>query len=165
MKFPFKVLVDTDRPEFPNECACCGRETGSCMVLPDPGRPKGFPLPEKPLSVPYCTECIAHIQASQWMGTWKLVSVNIGIWGVALPLVAHISGIALAVGPALGVLVYLYSQIKLKPELELQKGCSDTHASVKCIWYKKGTYLFQFKSESFVDKFRELNRKKLTKVE
>lgn len=152
------VEVTTERPTMPDICVCCGAPPTD-HYRPEPvGRMKGLPMPEEPLSFPYCAACKKHLRAAQDRKTSNLVAVNCAIWGVGIPLAAHLPMISLIFGPAIGGFIYTRNK---KTDLRASQACSAEGAAARATWLRKHTYAFSFARKETAEAFLELNRDSL----
>jgi len=152
------VTLETDRPRMPDFCVCCGA-SATDFYRPEPvGRMKGLPQPDEPLSFPYCDACKLHLRAAQDRKTSNLVAVNLAIWGIGIPLAAHLPLVSIAVGPAIGALLY----VRGTKSHTLSANCTADGAAAQATWLRKHTYAFTFTRRETAEAFLELNRDSLT---
>lgn len=121
-----------------------------------------MPVLEEPFSIPYCSTCLSHLRAYEWLNTWRLISLNIGVWWVALGLVGNVYGVALLIGPSFAILIYGEAYRRLRESLKRKPTCHSTESAVRFIWYRKNTYVFSFASPEYAGEFTKLNYKNLT---
>lgn len=155
--FPYQVYVETDRPEFPQVCICCGEEADTDYRPLPPQRRPGLPA-DKPLLLPYCSECLKHLRSSQNFATAQLVALNIAIWGVAIPMVIGLAGAVFAAGPAAGAAIYLHARSQAAREINTKPACAAKGVVCRVVWHRRMIYIFSFLSESYAERFREANR-------
>lgn len=160
--FPNQVWVETERPVFPQKCVCCGAVATTFYRPTPPSRPKGLPSPECPLELPYCEPCRKNLVTSQWHGTWKLVALNIVIWGVAALLMAKLPLWVAFVPVFLGGIVLFWATTTAKHETSQVEGAVSNDVVVRCLWHRKATYVFSFAREAYAEEFRKLNALSLT---
>ncbi|MER3413559.1 MAG: hypothetical protein C4341_04845 [Armatimonadota bacterium] len=155
--FPHSVFVSTDRPNFPNVCVCCGAYADSEYQPFQQPRRMGMPEPVEPLKYPYCSDCVAHVRAAQGVDTAKLIAVNVGVWGVAVPMFANAPIQYLLVAPAFAAALYLRAVGQRRGAVRLKETCAHPLAACHVAWYRRSTYQFSFASERYAGLFRDAN--------
>ena len=148
------VSLETDRPQLPDFCCCCGGDATESIAVEPPGRMRGLPQPDEPLKFPYCVECKAHIRKAQDRKTSNLLALNLAIWGVAIPLAGRMPWLTLGIGPALGGILFFRNRsidFRNKPE------CTAQGPAARVTWLRKHTYLFTFTRKETAEAFSELN--------
>jgi hypothetical protein len=155
--FPHRVYVSTDRPTFPGVCVCCGAPADAEYQPFQQPRRAGMPEPIEPLKYPYCSYCIEHLRAAQGVDTAKLIAVNVGVWGVALPMLAHAPIPYLLVAPAFATGLYLRAAAQRRSAVRLKVTCAHALAACRFVWYRRSTYQFSFASERYANLFKEAN--------
>jgi hypothetical protein len=160
---PYEISVETERPTFPNLCVCCADTATTEYVPTQPGRPQGAPAPEAPLAFPYCDACLDHFKHWQRHANDTMVAVNLGIWGIAIPMMAGASGLPLAIGPALGAIFLFRSRSNPAPRLKAT--CTSMGTACRAVWYRRGTYKFSFANEAVAVAFRDANTGELTQAQ
>jgi hypothetical protein len=151
----YSVSLETDLPQMPDFCCCCGGEATESIAPEPPGRMRGLPQPEEALAFPYCAECKAHIRKAQDRKTSNLFALNLAIWGIAIPLAARMPGLSLAVGPALGGAFFLKNR---GTALRANPQCTAVGAAARVTWLRKHTYIYSFSRKETADAFLELNQ-------
>lgn len=121
----------------------------------------GMPEPIEPLRFPYCSYCVAHLRATQGADTAKLVAVNIGVWGVAIPMFANAPVGYLLLAPTVAAAFYAHAQIQRNRTVRLKENCTHPVVACRVAWYRRSTYQFSFASEEYANLFREANRAQL----
>gem|GEM_PF-2774204 len=155
--FPHRVYVSTDRPNFPDACVCCSGPADTEYQPFQQPRKMGLPEPVEPLRYPYCTSCVNHLRAAQGVDTAKLVAVNVGVWGVALPMFANAPTQYLLVAPAFAAALYVKAVGRRRTAVQLKEGCGHPLVACRVVWYRRTTYQFSFASERYAGLFREAN--------
>jgi hypothetical protein len=159
----YQVFLETDRPIFPQICVCCCQPSNSTYRPKPPARPTGLPdATQDPFEIPYCTECLNHLKASQDLTTANLVALNIAIWSSAIALMAALPSVALISGPTIAGVYYVWVNKKHAENINCKETCAGKGIVFRSLWYRKSTYLFSFASETYANQFRELNTKSLT---
>jgi hypothetical protein len=149
------VELETDRPEMPQFCCCCGDAATVTHVPEPPGRMRGLPQPDEPLAFPYCLPCKQHIRASQDARTSNLAAVNLAIWGIAIPLAARLPAMYLAIGPIIGALLFIRNRSK---DLRASDKCTAGGPAARVTWLRKHTYRYAFTRKETAEAFLQLNR-------
>jgi hypothetical protein len=159
--FDSRVSVETDRPEFPSACVCCLKPASGTYRPTPPGGVAATVDPERMLTIPYCARCLAHVSASQWVGTWNLIALNVGAWG-ALPFIGAfgLAG-ALATSCAAGVLIALVARWRIQSQ-PLQAVCSHKDVAMRSLWMRRSTYIFSFANAEYASRFEGANTESLT---
>ncbi len=160
-RHPYEVRLRTERPRFPAFCACCGEGTRETYRPLPPPRARGLPLPEKPYEIPLCSFCLHHWRARQAKNTMNLIAWNVGVWGVALLLMAGVQWGAFLIGPVLGGILFLVGRIRLAGREHLKDTCSSRELPVQAVWERGEVYRYSFARESFAEEVRRLNREVL----
>lgn len=147
---------------FPPKCVCCGAEATTVYRPSPPARPKGLPAPENPLELPYCEACHSNLIASHWLATRKLVALNIAIWGVALVMMAKLPLWISVVPLLLGGGTLLWAMKAAQKATSQVEGAAGMDVVVRCLWHRRGTYVFSFAREPYAREFEKLNASALT---
>ncbi len=159
---PHQVWVETDRPAFPMRCVKCGRPSETVYRPTPPQRPKGLPLPDSPLELPYCQLCLKNLNESHLKATRNLVALNVGLWGAALVLGLKLSPVFVAIPIFFALAIYLWATVLGKRVTKSAKETEISEVAVKSLWHKKSTYIFSFSNESVSEEFKTLNQIHLT---
>lgn len=154
------VEVTTERPVMPNMCVCCGRPPTESYRPEPPGRMRGMPEMDEPLSFPYCEACKKHLRAAQDRRSSNLVALNLAIWGVGIPLATRLPIFALIPGPAIAAALYFRN---LRTDLRASQDCAAEGAAARVTWVRKDVYAFSFARKDTAESFAELNRETLFK--
>lgn len=149
------VSLETDRPRMPDFCCCCGAPATEEHRPEPPGRMRGLPHPEEPLSFPYCAPCKAHLRAAQDRRTSNLVALNLAVWGVAIPLAAGLPGLVFLAGPAIGGYLYFRNS---RSNLRASEACTADGPAARMVWHRKHAYHYTFTRKETAEAFLELNR-------
>lgn len=156
---PFCISVETDRPVFPQVCICCGGAAEVQHKAEPPPRPRGMDGPDGALELPYCQICLGHFRRYQQGGVANMVTFNLLVWGIALPMLSGFPGVWSLAGPGFAGAYYLRS--KGNPPT-MKESCSTEGYACRAIWYRRSTYVFSFSSEDYAQLFRNANLAALT---
>ncbi|MFN8139278.1 MAG: hypothetical protein U0R49_05725 [Fimbriimonadales bacterium] len=154
--FPHQVTVETDRPIFPDACACsCERAERRYRPTP-PDRAKGMPVVE-PLEIPLSNACHARLQVSHRIGTLRLVALNCAVWGVAIPMIAKLGWPLMIPGVIVALLLLGNAHSIAQANRCPVSGCNRMGNAMKAIWWKGREYIFSFSNEKYAEMFAQAN--------
>jgi hypothetical protein len=154
----YEVRMRTERPRFPPVCACCGDPTSETYRPFPPARPRGLPPPAVPFEIPLCSFCLRHWRARQAKNTLNLIAANVGVWGIALTLMAGGKGGVFLIGPVLAGLLFLAGQFRTRKGEILKETCTSRELPVRAIWERGEVYRYSFARGPFAEEVRRLNR-------
>lgn len=112
---------------------------------------------DEPLEVPLSKACYQRLQASHKVATLRLLALNGGIWGVALPLLSQSSIWVALAGAALSVWLLVWSFSVLRENRCNQEGCTRMGKAMKAVWWKGRHYIFSFSNPVYAEMFRSVN--------
>lgn len=160
---PYKVYVETDRPDFPQVCICSGDEA-TCTHFPTPpSRAHGLPPPERPIRLPYSEACLSRLKFGIWRSTWRLVALSAALWAGGLPVAIGAGPVYYLPGFLLTAGILVWTERLSRRNCCPTPGCRRFGDAMRAIWWRKSTYIFSFASQSYAEQFKLANERYLTR--
>jgi hypothetical protein len=162
-----RVDVSGQRFVFPSECACCGATPDSALTI-SASRSRGSKVVHtetKSWDVPYCTDCIEHLRASQAAGSFaRLFTFLSVLLGVLIGF-----GVNPYLGAAIGILavvgtVMVYGKKRDQARAECDANCVNVDAAIAYLGWYGTLHKFEIGSQQFACDFMTANQNKLVNL-
>lgn len=146
-------------PRFPPGCACCSGEASGHLVVNSKFRAAESLLKpvDRPWKVPYCDECLAHVDAAWRRGgslkkRWMMVAVLLFLPGLLVHavLIAMIPVFLLGTGIVYAIAGHRMRQVKTRPE------CAAPTPAVLRRGPDRDRYFIRLLNPAYAERYAEL---------
>lgn len=159
-----RVEISGKRFAFSHSCACCGASADSELAA-SATRTTGkrvIKTKTNTWKVPYCSKCLAHVQAWQAASSAGAALLALVVGGaiclanVAVGVVIAIGGLAVAIGNA--------SRARAAARAMCSPTCACPDPAVQYLGWSGTVESFDFRSDAYALRFMQDNRSKLVNV-